>query len=228
MMFDLHIHSNYSRDGVSSVPEIVETAMSKNLESIAITDHGPELSVGIDLSDIHALVEEVRKYQGKKSLKIILGMEANIKDRYGNIDINEHVCKQIDFVIGSIHYVREASTTEETALAYLQRVERAITKHRLNVLGHPFFLHRDLFPYVPRDYIEEFLELAAKRSVAMELNVKYRAPNDEFLKLCLRHNVKLSVGSDAHRAEEVGEVRWAFKKLEKLGARKEDLIINYL
>jgi Predicted metal-dependent phosphoesterases (PHP family) len=39
MKADLHIHSNYSNDGVSTVEEIVDTAVEKGLGCIAITDH---------------------------------------------------------------------------------------------------------------------------------------------------------------------------------------------
>ncbi len=36
---DLHIHSNHSRDGKSSVREILRVAIAKKLDAIAITDH---------------------------------------------------------------------------------------------------------------------------------------------------------------------------------------------
>jgi len=39
MKADLHIHSNYSNDGVSTVEEIVDMAVEKGLGCIAITDH---------------------------------------------------------------------------------------------------------------------------------------------------------------------------------------------
>ena len=39
MKADLHIHSNYSNDGVSTVEEIVNTAVEKGFGCIAITDH---------------------------------------------------------------------------------------------------------------------------------------------------------------------------------------------
>jgi len=40
MKLDLHLHTNFSYDGLSSPREIVEAAISKNLDCICITDHG--------------------------------------------------------------------------------------------------------------------------------------------------------------------------------------------
>ncbi|MCL2317459.1 MAG: CehA/McbA family metallohydrolase [Methanomassiliicoccaceae archaeon] len=39
MKADLHIHSNYSKDGKSTVEQIVEAAVKKGLGCIAVTDH---------------------------------------------------------------------------------------------------------------------------------------------------------------------------------------------
>ena len=39
LRFDLHVHTNYSRDGQSSVEEILMAAKAKGLDGVAITDH---------------------------------------------------------------------------------------------------------------------------------------------------------------------------------------------
>ena len=39
MKFDLHIHSKYSHDGVMEPKKIVDIAIKKKLDGIAITDH---------------------------------------------------------------------------------------------------------------------------------------------------------------------------------------------
>ena len=37
--FDLHVHTNYSKDGISSVEEILTKAKGLGLNGLAITDH---------------------------------------------------------------------------------------------------------------------------------------------------------------------------------------------
>jgi hypothetical protein len=39
LRFDLHVHTNYSKDGMSSVENILKTAAARGLDGIAITDH---------------------------------------------------------------------------------------------------------------------------------------------------------------------------------------------
>ena len=46
MIADLHIHSNFSKDGTSSVDEIIKAAKAKGLGCIAIADHNSFASYG--------------------------------------------------------------------------------------------------------------------------------------------------------------------------------------
>lgn len=39
LRFDLHVHTNYSKDGQSTVEEILRAAKEKGLDGVAITDH---------------------------------------------------------------------------------------------------------------------------------------------------------------------------------------------
>ncbi len=39
LRFDLHVHTNYSKDGLSTVEDILRAAAAKGLDGVAITDH---------------------------------------------------------------------------------------------------------------------------------------------------------------------------------------------
>ena len=39
LRFELHVHSNYSKDGMSTVEDILRAAAAKGLDGVAITDH---------------------------------------------------------------------------------------------------------------------------------------------------------------------------------------------
>lgn len=73
--FDLHMHTTAS-DGVLSPAEIVKMAVSKGIESIAITDHDTP-------QGINEAVETGKKY----GLNVISGIELSTKYKGKNIDI---------------------------------------------------------------------------------------------------------------------------------------------
>ncbi len=223
--FDLHIHSNYS-DGKATPALMVEAAESQGLEAVAVTDHGPDLSVGIKRADIPRVIEDVRRAGKGLKVKVLLGFETNVVNEFGAIDIDDSVIEQIDFLTMGIHYISGATEPNEVAKVYLKSAISAIDKNQIDIFAHPFFLHGPLLPHLAPEEIGRFVRLAAERGTAMEINVKYRAPDEDFLRLCLREGVRLSVGSDAHWPEEVGKVDWALEVLERIGAKKEDLVLD--
>ncbi len=63
MKYDLHMHSEYSKDSHAKVKDIVKTAIKKGLDGIAITDHNT-IEGGL----------KAKKYETKK-FRVIVGSE---------------------------------------------------------------------------------------------------------------------------------------------------------
>ena len=72
MKADLHIHTNFSYDGLPSPKEVVEMALSKKIDCIAVCDHG----------EMKGAIEAQEFAKGKRIL-IIPGIE--IKSKEGDI-----------------------------------------------------------------------------------------------------------------------------------------------
>lgn len=223
--FDFHVHTIYS-DGKSEPLAMVEAAEARGMEAVALTDHGPELHVGILREEMKAMLEDIQLARADADIPVLVGMEANIVDENGRIDLDDDFIKKLDLLVVSIHTLGSLINPADVAYQYLQRFTKAIEKKKFDVMGHPFFFHQNLLPYLSREEIEDFVELAASKEIAMEINEKYHAPDEEFLKLCLRKGVKFSVGSDAHRPDQVGRIDWAMATLKKIGAKREDLILD--
>ena len=92
ILADYHTHTKYSH-GKGTIEENVLEAISKGIKTIGISDHGyKHLAYGIKLNDIYKMREEIDKLNEKYSnIEILLGMECNILDSYGNIDINDKI-----------------------------------------------------------------------------------------------------------------------------------------
>jgi putative hydrolase len=223
--FDFHVHTHYS-DGTSGPIEMVEAAEARGLEAVALTDHGPELHVGIFREKVAAMLQDIELARRDAGIPVLAGIEANVMDGDGRIDADEELARKLDLFVVGIHALGNLIDPLEVAREYLRRLTKAIEHRKVDVLGHPFFFHQSLLPYLSREEIEDFVRLAANRGVAMELNSKYRAPDDNFLMLCLREGVKFSIGSDAHKPAEVGRIDWALAALRRVGAKREDLILD--
>ena len=72
MKIDLHTHSYYSNDGLSSPEKLIKTALKKELNGIALTDHNTTagwkvaIEVAKKLNAILILGEEIKiKKDGK-------------------------------------------------------------------------------------------------------------------------------------------------------------------
>ena len=224
--FDFHTHTMYS-DGVMVASAIVEVAEARNLAAVAITDHGPELSVGISPSKIEAMISDVEIARKDAGIPVLCGIEANVIDPSGAIDINEQLLGRFDILVVGVHRLSWAIRDRaELARAYLTSITNAMERQRVDVVAHPFRFHGDLAGYLSPDDIDVFVELAAERGVAIELNSRYRAPDENLLRACLRKGVKISIGTDAHTTAEVGSIDWPMSQLRKVGASREDLVLD--
>ena len=113
---NLHTHTTHS-DGTGSCEEYVRAAIAKGFVSIGFSDHAPtafDLSYCMQRESIPAYLQEIRalrqKYAGQ--IEVYAGLESDwgepVADRSG-----------LDYVIGSVHYVRDAKTGEYHTIDYL-------------------------------------------------------------------------------------------------------------
>jgi len=98
---NLHTHTVFS-DGIGTVRENIESAISKNMLSLGISDHSftsCDTSYCMKLSDYDKYIEEIEKLKTeyKNKIPIFLGIE---KDYFSEIDKDA-----FDYVISSVHYI---------------------------------------------------------------------------------------------------------------------------
>lgn len=198
-MIDYHIHSNYS-DGKASVFEIAKKAKELGIREIAIVDHSIELNFGLDERKAKRRAEEIEIAKETYGIKIYSGIECGVNS-FGEIYLPDF---DFDFVIVSVH---------EYALNYFDRIIKCIEKNDVQVVGHAL---SEIFGYSRDPEKEEvLLDKIESLGVALELNSGHRCPPEDFLAKCSERDLKISIGSDAHRLERVGKVGWCLEKLKK-------------
>jgi histidinol-phosphatase (PHP family) len=105
MWANFHTHSNYC-DGKTGIPELVEEAQSCGVVSLGLSSHAPlpfERGWAMKRENLGAYLQEVSSMKGRfNTVEVYAGLEIDYVP--GRIAPDEFR-QQIDFSIGSIHFV---------------------------------------------------------------------------------------------------------------------------
>ena len=218
---DLHVHSVGSSHAYSTIVDIVQTAVKKGLKMVAITDHGPKMPDGPHLYYFYNMRVLPKSYLGVEILK---GVEANIIDEKGNIDIPEDLAKKLDIVLAGFHpHCSPTGTVVEN------------TKTMINTINNPL-VDMIVHPGNPKFQVDQTeIVLACKeKGTLLEINenslegVGSRVGSYSncliFAEKVVEHGIKVAIGSDAHWAEHIGNFPLAVELALKVGLRENQII----
>lgn len=215
---DYHLHTNFT-DGLGSVEEMVQAAKGKGLANILFSEH---IRAGSTyFFDFARQVQNLSQHD----LGIFLGVETKVLDEDGRLDCPAEAAVACDAIIGSVHRPppddqgrpRQWSDLEaEAALDLEYRLAMAIvTKSRANILGHPMGMAISKFGLRPIDHLAELAKACRRLGKAFELNPRYCLDPEEMIRLVEDSACLVSLGSDAHRASDVGSAWLVFTRTEE-------------
>ena len=218
---DTHTHTIISGHAWSTLTENAIAAGERGMKGLCLTEHGPALIGGAPEYTPHSQRMVPPEVNG---IRIYKGIEANIMNPSGEIDIPERFLKQTEYAIASYHSLGgidiKIGSEDENTEAYLRLMENPW----IDVIGHPDS------PSVPCDL--EALVLSAKKNGKLcELNNNriasglYPSGMREFIQLCKKHDQRVVVSSDAHFHTMVGNVTAMMDLLEELDFPTE-LVVN--
>ncbi|MDI3340110.1 MAG: DNA polymerase/3'-5' exonuclease PolX [Sphaerobacter sp.] len=219
---DLHVHTDWS-DGHDSLERMVDAAVARHYQYVAITDHSPSLGVarGLTVERVQAqrrLIDRLRERYAP--FCILHGTEVNILPD-GSLDYPDAVLAGFDIVTASIHSHLDLPHDRMTA-----RLVRALHHPYVDVLGHPtgrLLLRR---PAYELD-IEAVLRAAAAAGVAVEVNGQPDRLDlsDVWCRRARELGVLLVCTSDAHSTRQLGYVRYAVATARR-GWVEPDGVVN--
>ncbi|MCT4620551.1 MAG: PHP domain-containing protein [Marinisporobacter sp.] len=239
ILADYHTHTRYSH-GRGTIEDNVKSAIQKGLKVIGITDHGSAyLEYGINKLDYKKMREIVdrlnEKYAG--AIQILLGIEANIIDQEGNLDVDDMILKNHDILLAGFHFdiaykdllleVRSKMKRHENIQSKIdqglyeemieintQAMTDAVKKYPIHILTHAG-------DQQPID-IEKVCKVLEKTNTDLEINNFHKFPTIGQLKIASTfQNINFVISSDAHRPKDVGNFTKALKVLKKSGLNIE-------
>lgn len=219
---DLHTHTIASGHAYNTINEMVRAAADKNLEIFGITEHAPAMPgtcTSMYFANLSTLPRE------KMGLRVLYGVELNIVDYDGHVDLPDNTLAEMDIAIASMHSpCFKSGTKEENTRTYLK-----VMKHPyINIIGHP---DDGRFPV---NY-KALAEGAREYGVLLEVNNSSLAPDSyrenarenyvKMLEYCRQFETPVVVDSDAHVDLDVGDHGFAMALLEEINF-PEKLVVN--
>ena len=218
---DYHMHTTWS-DGRNSVEEMVAACSARGYAWCAITDHSKALAMtaGLDerrLAEQWVEIDEVAARHPE--IRVLKGMEVDILAD-GSLDLADAMLDRLDLVIVSVHSRFNLPAAEQT-----ERILRALSHPRVNVLGHPTGRKVARRKGYEID-LDAVLACAAERGVAVEHNADPARLDLSDLHLVRARELgcKIAIGSDAHRAGNLDLIRYGVEQARRAWLGPEDVI----
>jgi len=234
---DYHTHTTYSH-GTGSIMDNVLAAKEKGLTEIAITDHGiRHFAYGVKRENLARMREEIdRINENSLGIKVLLGMECNVISAEGDIDMDDSMRKYLDILLVGFHMMVIPKTIGDAFKIYgrnymskifhlgTEGIERlntesmikAIRKHKIDIITHPGARIPLNTTLIARE--------AVKYGTALEINSHSSFMRAEHVIAAAKEGAKFVINSDAHKPEDVGNLKNGLDIAIEAGLTSEQII----
>lgn len=233
---DYHTHTPYSH-GKNTILENAQVAKQKGLKQIAITDHGFDHSLyAVDRKNIEKMRKECDEASKATKIDVFLGIEANLTDGNGNVDITKEEYDKLDILIVGWHnFVKTKSFKAKFSFFFMNYIFNifgtpawkrkkntkayieAIKKYPIDIISH--------LNYGMKTNTLEVAKFARDHGTLIELNGKRIKFTKKEIEEMVKEKVKFIIDSDAHKKENVGKNDVAFNLIAKYNI-PEELVVN--
>ena len=208
---EFQVHTTWT-DGQASAAEILEVAIERQLGAIAFTEH-----VRLETEWFDDFVRHIREEAARKpDITVYVGCETKAMDEVGTLDVSPAILGACDIVLGVVHRFPDGRggyldfktlSAEETADIEFRLSMGMIRSAPIDVLGHPGGMYQRRHGAFPERYFREMMAATLERGIAIEINSSYLVDPERFIALCDEINPIVSIGSDAHKLDELAKCR---------------------
>lgn len=225
-LVDYHMHTTYS-DGKDTYPAYLEKARGKDLAEIGFTDHITLVPVDWCVKEIdYPVMKENLKSlcnDFSEDVQVRFGIEV---DYFPN---REEELRQIisyfpvDYVIGSVHFLGNWNfdtdqsyygkwSNDELYRMYFETVQMAAKSGLFDIIGHFDLIKKfQCWPENDQSHLyAQTLKIIKEANVVLELNTSGLDrpcteffPNRKILEMACKIGIPVTLGSDAHRPDQV-------------------------
>ena len=229
LKFDIHTHTVYSH-GKGTIEENYETAKALGFEVLGISDHGPgHMGFGIDIKKLPEMKEKAAALTALGGPKVLIGVEANIINADGELDVPLSMQADFDYIMAGYHLgvagknplraglVHAGALMYKATGKYTKRaidfntamVVNALRYNKMKVLTHPG--DKAAFD------IDRIAKVCEETGTWMEINNHHDCLTVEGIKIAAKYDVQFYIGSDAHLPQDVGTCSIAVARAKEAG-----------
>ncbi|MBC2575488.1 PHP domain-containing protein [Peptostreptococcus canis] len=240
ILADYHTHTIFScggndkrRHAKGTIEDNVISAVKKGIETIGISEHGfSHIMYGLSKENAEKERKEIDRLNEKYAeINILMGMECNILDDTGRIDMPDDQIEKFDYILAGYHFGSK-STSFESLLHHIDNFlfrGKFSKEYNTRAVINAMRKYDILYITHPGDKgavdIEKIAEVAEETNTGLEINGHHAKLDVDMIKKIKHRNIKFYIGSDAHDPKNVAN----FEKAMKIVRESElelDRIVN--
>lgn len=160
-LLDVHMHTLASGHAYNTIREMIAAGSKKGLALVGIADHAPAMPGSTHRFYFENLRIFDREVYGKEAgVELLMGVELNILNTTGKVDLEEKALRSVDYAIASLH---DPCINPGTELDNTTAIMSAMWIPQVKIIGHPDN------PRFPVDF-NKIAKAAAERHVLLECN----------------------------------------------------------
>ncbi|MFV0445985.1 MAG: DNA polymerase/3'-5' exonuclease PolX [Planctomycetaceae bacterium] len=215
---DLHMHTTAS-DGLGTIREMIESAKSRGLKYIAITDHSKRVSManGLDADRLRRHWKEIDRIRGEVSgIEVLCGVECDILED-ATMDLPDDVLAEADVVLASLHYGLKQPRDQIMA-----RLMTAVRNPHVDIVAHPTGRKIGRRPGADIDFPALF-KSCADTGTMLEINAHpSRLDLDDIHAAAAReHGIPIVINTDAHSTSGFDVLQYGVFQARRAGLEKQ-------
>ncbi len=227
---DFHTHTKYS-DGDNTLLENALKAKELGITALGATEHGfSHKAFGIKRKEMNDFIRECREAEEATGVKMLVGIESNIRGRSGLCDLMPEEYEMFDIYLAGIHVYLKYETfhdsimlgfhpwlktlfhckpskrmIKETTEAYINAIE----KNPIDILTH--------INYMCFSDPVEVAKCCRDNGTYLEISGKKQHLTDEQLAEVAATGVRFVINSDAHSINRIGDSVIAEEQIKRVG-----------
>jgi len=218
---DFHTHTVAS-DGSNTIEEMALAAKEQGYEFLGIADHSKSSAIanGQSPQRLAQQIKEIHRINAKlKGITILAGAEVDILAG-GNLDFDDKLLADLDFVVASIHSALGSARERVTT-----RTLKAMDNPYVTCIGHPTGRVIGYREAMDLD-MPAVIEHAAQTGTALEVNADPSRLDlkDVHCRMAVEAGVKLAINTDAHSTGGLGLMPFGVATAARGWAAKTDVL----